>query len=767
MDTDLLNISLNQGKLYKKKSIKEGLTNNNTTNNSSSNIDELEKQFATLSQEYNTLLDEATKNSLNALSRVNPTSDKYVNKFVSFNNAKGYVTNKGIFKWIESDSILDSLSGKNGCPNKKDIVKINADATGYNIPGTEMNNLLVGTPINEGQTCGNEGSNVFVSSVLNNPITTYKGCFNDDTSLTHLDGPYSFEQCKSNAIYGGYKYFGLQSVDPIASNGKCVLTNDYSTASNTGTSYKVTKNVVLWSSQTNGSTGINAVLSLQATLNVVNSDGATIFSTPNAQKQPTNYVGCYGDTSNRALIPLNNASHSFNYDTCKQAAIDGNYSLFALQDSISGNDAACFVSNDLSQSTKYGLANNCTTLSNGTVSGGAWSNALYNTVSPANEYFLQVLDNGNMVIYLGANPEQKQSLIWKSGTTGKSPNPNYKAAAGKYGRDYIKIGEPLGVNEFVGSVSGSAYLLMQPDGNLVLYTSDIATNCQKMNDGNMGGGPSGNALYELSATGDKSIIGKLAFIDDDDLMHEYPESMQQYTTEYVMFPGQNSLNNDIKSAQVSGIEECQQICNDDSLCTGIAYQSSTNTCYTKNNNSFPNADLVQDTTFTFGLRKKQPVSEYCSTKSVNIDSNAYKNYKKGKEMTPDTRCNESLISQETKDKLDKIKVQMNELGQKIADKVASMYKTNNSNRKTINDNSVKFNNDLDEFDKTINKIKREFNDNNIASNNIEGMQMMAYNDLNGIQRDTKLYVLQQNYNYIFWGLLAVGVAAVTLNKLTK
>ncbi len=760
------NISLKQGKLFKKKSIKEGLTNN-TADNSSSNVDDLEKQFATLSQEYNTLLNDATKNSLNILSRSNPTSDKYVNKFVSFNNANGYVTNKGVFKWIESDSILDSLSGKNGCPNKKDIVKINADATGYNIPGTEMNNLLVGTPMVQGQTCGNEGSNVFVSSVLDNPTTSYKGCFKDDSSLTYLDGVYSLDQCKSNAIYGGYKYFGLQNVDPVASTGKCVLTNDYSKASNTGTSYKVTKTVPLWFSSTGGSSGVSAVLSLQATLNVVNANGATIFSTPNAQKQPTNYIGCYGDTSNRSMIPLDNASHSFNYDTCKQSAVNGNYSLFALQDSTTGNNAACFVSNDLSQSTKYGLANNCTTLSNGIVSGGAWSNALYNTVSPANEYFLQVLDNGNMVIYLGASPEQKQSLIWQSGTTGKSPNPNYKAAAGKYGRDYIKIGEPLGVNEFVGSVSGSAFLIMQFDGNLVLYTSDIETNCQKMKDGNMGGGLSGNALYELSATGDKSVIGKLAFVDDDGLLNEYPESMQQYTTEYIMFPGQNSLDNDIKSAQVSGVEECQKLCNDDALCSGIAYQSSTNTCYTKNNGTFPNADLVQDATFSFGLRKKQPVTEYCSTKSVNIDSNAYLNYKKGKEMTSDKRCNESLIDKETKNKLDKIKVQMNELGQKIADKLGSMYKANTNYRKTINDNTVKFNGDLDEFDKTVNKIRREFNDNNIASNNIEGMQIMAYNDLNGIQRDTQLYVLQQNYSYIAWGLLAVGVAAITLNKLTK
>ena len=33
-----------------------------------------------------------------------------------------------------------------------------------------------------GQTVGNEGSNIFVSSMINNPTSTYQGCYADNTT---------------------------------------------------------------------------------------------------------------------------------------------------------------------------------------------------------------------------------------------------------------------------------------------------------------------------------------------------------------------------------------------------------------------------------------------------------------------------------------------------------------------------------------------------------------------------------------------------------
>ncbi len=761
MNNELLNTSLNQGKKFKK--IKEGFTNTNNTNSSSSlkeDLNTLEKQYDILSQDYNTTFNNATKDSLESLSRTS-SNNKYANKLVSFNNANGYVTNSGVFKWISSDDIMNSISGVNGCPNKKDIIKINQDATGYNIPGTQIDNLLVGTPMNYYETCGNEGSNVYVSNIANDSKAAYKGCYTDNSSdIQRSDGKYTYEQCKEQSTFNFKRFFGLQNVDPTSSTGTCLLTNDYSISSSGAISNKVSKTIPLWSSNTQGTNGTSASLSLQATLNVFDADGRALFSTPNAQALQSNYIGCYGDNEVRAMEFANNGSYSYDYDTCKQAAIDGKYSLFALQDSTTGTNAQCGLSNDISQSTKYGIANNCTKLSNGQVSGGAWSNALYYASQPTTDYFLIILDNGNMCIYRGASPDQQQDLIWQSSTVAKSADSNYKAVAGKYGRNWIKIGEPLNVGEFVGSLAGTAYLIMQTDGNLVLYTSELTSNCTKMNDGNMGAGEGGIALYELNKMGNSDLVGKLAFITPDSELREYPDSMQEYTNEYTIFNKQNNPGNDISSSQVTDITGCQTMCNNDPNCSGFTYQSSTNTCWTKNKDAFPNKLLTQDDSYTMGLRKKKPISQYCSSKSVNIDSTAYINYKQGHPMDSNTKCNEPIISPENMNKLTNIKTQLNNLGNKIVNQLTTI-KTNTSSKQTeIQNNTQKFNNNLNKY----NNIQKK-----IDANNIEGMRTLQYSemDMNSYVSDTNLYVLQENSSYVFWGILAVGVVLITASKLSK
>jgi hypothetical protein len=50
---------------------------------------------------------------------------------------------------------------------------------------------------------------------------------------------------------------------------------------------------------------------------------------------------------------------------------------------------------------------------------------------------------------------------------------------------------------------------------------------------------------------------------------------------------------------------------------------------------------------------------------------------------------------------------------------------------------------------------------------IEGLQNMSQNDINGLLKDTDLHVLQQNYGYIFWSILAVGLLTVTVNVVRR
>ena len=45
--------------------------------------------------------------------------------------------------------------------------------------------------------------------------------------------------------------------------------------------------------------------------------------------------------------------------------------------------------------------------------------------------------------------------------------------------------------------------------------------------------------------------------------------------------------------------------------------------------------------------------------------------------------------------------------------------------------------------------------------------MHNMNDINGMLSDTDLIVLQANYKYIMWSILAVGLLTITINVIKK
>jgi hypothetical protein len=51
----------------------------------------------------------------------------------------------------------------------------------------------------------------------------------------------------------------------------------------------------------------------------------------------------------------------------------------------------------------------------------------------------------------------------------------------------------------------------------------------------------------------------------------------------------------------------------------------------------------------------------------------------------------------------------------------------------------------------------------LNNGNKEGMQNLDMNDVNGMLADTDLRILQENYSYILWSVLAVGLLTITIN----
>ena len=567
-------------------------------------------------------------------------------------------------------------------------------------------------------------------------------------------GTYTFDMCKQAAINNGNQYFGLQDVNTSTSTGYCGVTNDYIGATQRGTSIVALSQKALWSSNTSTLTTNSAALNNSGALCVYDSSGKAIYSSPNSSAQPGNYYGCYGDTPDRAMPLYNGGSQQYDLAQCSDIAKQNNYGLFGLQNSMSGTNAQCALSNDFGHSIKYGIAKNCTKIGDGTYTGGGWSNAMYNTLAPAVNYFLILQDDGNMCIYRGFSPSDNQGNIWCSYTQGQQQdaNPAFAASAGKYGRNYITAGgETLAPGEFVGSTSGDMALVMQSDGNLVLYTWTMGQNSQTLADGNTGGGQGATALYKLSDVGIPSNLTKLGYVDENAELNTYPTGNTKLLDAYTKVPNTNSGSSNIQENGVNieygnaSVEDCTKTCNSRDDCYGFV-TSSTGMCYPKN--STMNPSYIDDM-FDSYTRNQAPktVPPGASDMVNNIDTVSYQNYTKGRGLANEYGLVNAL--NQSNAELSQMEVKLNALANEISSLTGKFETNNTSVGKQIKTNIIGSNDYLSKLQQT--------------KNSIQTIQNTAAPGLHNILENSDIVVLQKNYEYLFWSVLAVGVVLVSVN----
>jgi hypothetical protein len=580
-----------------------------------------------------------------------------------------------------------------------------------------------------------------------NLYTSSNSVNNPTPAMTNV-GQMNFEQCQSYAVNSGNKYFGIQSVDNTGV-GNCMTSNDLAGSQINGIAINY-RQVPIWDSKTYGNNPGSTMSFNNGSISVLNSSGASVFSTPNNSKQPSTYIGCYGDSSKRAMTAYNGGRQQYNNATCQQAAQSQGAAYYGLQNSTSGQNAQCFTSNSLSQTQKYGVAKNCTKISDGSWSGGGWSNSVYSTSTPTLNYFLILQDDGNMCIYLGSSPSDNQGFIWQSKTNGKqkTPNPNFTAAKGKFGKNWIPSGSTLSPGDFIGSTNGSMYLIMQSDGNLVLYTSTASSKCSSSR-GKTVGAQDVNALYQIVAMGNKASIGKLAYIDQNSERHSYPSNNINFSNSYTNYSGIDSGGNDIPSAAYGNatVEKCQSTCNSNPQCAGFAF--SNNVCYPKTSNMFPNGAQQVNKNVNLYTRNKAPINPPIGVPGtvVNIDTITYDSYKNGGDIDKSYGLANATSSQkqqleQLQSKLNMLTSQINGYTNKFSSGTDSLNSQSSKNMEGLGDY-------LKDFEKTNTNIK-SFNTN-----------------IENILNDSDITVLQKNYDYLFWSILAAGTVLVTMNITKK
>ena len=570
-------------------------------------------------------------------------------------------------------------------------------------------------------------------------------------------GTYNQQTCQQAAEDGGYQYFALQNVNPATGMGYCAVSNNYVGATQYGTSTVTSGQTVLWQSNTTG-TGNTATLNSSGSLSVINSSGASVFSTPVAGNAASSYLGCYGDGPNRAMTSsvLTNGqvvnansgqySWSFGVQQCQQAAQQNNASYFGLQDSSSEGQAVCFISDNLQQTQSYGPANNCTQFSDGTWQGGAWSNAVYSTGEGSN-FWLQVTDAGLIAIYRGSSNTDNQGLIWSyQGSPGQA-NAAYAAENGLNGQNWISSGTSLASGDFIGSPSGVCALIMQSDGNLTFITFQTVSNCSAVN-GFQAGGPGANAIYQLSEVGSQNNIGNVAYIDENGVLSPYPSSNVQLTADYTQIDNYDSPNSNIAGASFDNAtsDSCQSACNNNEDCYGFSIINGV--CYPKNNTVYPYGSRTPTPNSTLYVRGQAPTNppQGVSSQVTNINSVQYQNYVPSGQPLSESYGLSSVTAQEEA-ALQSSQDSLNQLGQGVT-LFTNLYNTANDAYNAQSTTNIQ---GIQDYVTDLNQTKKKIKNFDKKSN------------IDGILQNSDITVLQQNYSYMFWSILAIGTVIISMN----
>jgi hypothetical protein len=811
MNNDLLKLSLNQGKQfknyqtkfkkrnYKDKYITEGfvsseqeillrpkeegynyviqnqqdIQNKNKSQAVLSELKELQSTYQDLTQQYTTIQKKISENGLSTLNRIS-SSNPYLGKVIQLQGgALFYVTNQGVAKQIQDMNIYAGVSGKNGFPPQGQFVQVsipwnnNYTNIGTIIPTNPQ--LIIGTPIKIGESVGNEGKNVYASRLVDKPSSTYVGCYKDsqtnERAMIMNNTEYStMENCQQYALDNGYTYFGMQNYQPDG-KAQCFVSSDLSKTTSYGDATNLTQQTPLWKSNTSGQ---QYMMQLSGTgqILILDSNNTIVFVTNDIT----------ADCANSGKITIDTATYGGN---CKNVKI-GNVTDVVSNKLKCNNSNKCSIPISGSSlgdfSTKgcwdafdvsYKCGGTPFTRHLGRAEGQTMILDCQQYIQDTCQFYLILQDDGNLCLCKGVDPATTTSnanIIWTTKTNGlqKAANPDWVSTKGKLGRNYLKTGEVLAPNEWIGSTNGTLKLLMQSDGNLVLYTSELSPGCNNK-DGKMYGVQWVNAVYKLNEMGNPGSLGKVGYVDDDSKLREYPNSLLTYSNEYILYQGADSGGNDIKSLQTTEQKGCELECNKNNECAAYVYQPTTKTCWLKNKNAFPNGKKQTNSSVTMGVRKPTPIK---SNGLVDVDTIQYNNYVKGPNITSDTNLNISLVSNEDQVKLDAIKTKMSDLGKDIASKMETLYNEDKQIYEQLDTNAEQFNKDLAMYkniNEKINKITNETKYNSI----VEGMTNMDMSDLDGMVTDTDIRVLQENYKYILWSILAVGVVTITVNTINK
>ena len=249
-------------------------------------------------------------------------------------------------------------------------------------------------------------------------------------------------------------------------------------------------------------------------------------------------------------------------------------------------------------------------------------------------------------------------------------------------------------------------------------------------------------------------------------MYEYPSNNAQLTNSYTKIDKLDAYGANLPNAAYGGatLEGCKKSCNDRTDCYGFEYVTENNLCFPKSSAMWPYGGGSRPLSYvdTY-IRGKIPTSVPlgATNDTVNIDSAQYQFYNKGSPLP--TKYGLTNATEAEKAELERLEVQMKNQSDAITNYINKYNKDTNISEIQSNKNLHGLYDYQSEMQKTNNKINTLNSTNQNKTESFTNYGYSANNNLNKILQDSDIDVLQKNYDYLLWTILATGSVLVAMN----
>lgn len=307
---------------------------------------------------------------------------------------------------------------------------------------------------------------------------------------------------------------------------------------------------------------------------------------------------------------------------------------------------------------------------------------------------------------------------------------------------------------FNKSAGSSGALVLEYSVYNVSQTQGASTGTDK--DNNLIGNGANFSQYYLTKVDKPNIKGKMAYIDINNGLHEYPATMTEFENDYIQMKDFHpySLSGTVDTTSRKE-DACRTACNNDPLCAGYTYTNSVCTRYTETN-IYPKGNRILDEGKITHIRKKKITanptnsSHFTCNKFINnVDSAVYTSYPETSNMNPQQKCALGLILEPRMAELQTKNTAAVNKGKEIKGSINRVYTNQNELKETINTKSEEIEYGISRQEAVKKQIDK-FEDSNITNT--------------ATVTDTELLLLSDNYKYVLWSIMMVGAGIIAIKS---